>query len=116
MAMHRTAALAALTVLIASGDAKAFDPGTWDCENVTRDGVEIYACRECGSPQPEAEGLQICQVYDFPVGVEAFQRDETELVIIVTPYLVRPAPAAAWLRPPDRFELRRASETKPPAQ
>ncbi len=32
-----------------------------------------------------------------------FQREETELVIIVTPYLVKPAPAGALITPADNF-------------
>ena len=32
-----------------------------------------------------------------------FQREETELVIIVTPYIVKPAPAGALITPADNF-------------
>lgn len=97
-----------LATLFASGGAIAADPSKWNCEKETRDGAEIYACRECGPPQPEADGLQICQVFDFTVGVDAVVSDQTELVIIVTPYLVRPVNESRLLRPPDRLELRRA--------
>lgn len=115
MAVLRTAPVAAaihIAALVASGSAAAADPSKWNCEKETRDGVEIYACRECGPPQPEADGLQICQVYDFNLGVEAFQPSEAELVIIVTPYLVRPIDGSPLLRPPDRLELRRAAAAK----
>ena len=95
--------VASALVLLGAGAAAA-GPDNWNCSKETRDGVRYYVCRDCGPPQPEADELQICQVRDFEVGVEAFERDETELIIIVTPYL-QPGPS---IRPADRFELRRA--------
>jgi hypothetical protein len=115
MAVLKIALLAAiihLAALFASGSAAAADPSQWSCEKETRDGAKIYACRECGPPQPEADGLRICQVYDFTVGVDAVESNETELVILVTPYLVRPVDESRLFRPPDRLELRRAPAAK----
>ena len=42
-----------------------------------------------------------------------FQRKETELVIIVTPYLVKPVGRTALARPDDGFSHRRAISTRP---
>ena len=107
-------AIAPLATLVAGGSASGADPANWSCAKETRDGTALYACRDCGPPQPEADGLQICQVYDFRFGVEAHQTaDQTELVIIVTPYFVQPASQATFLRPPDRLELRRSKSTTP---
>jgi hypothetical protein len=115
MTVARIAPLAValqVAVLSASGDASAADPSNWDCAKETRGGAEVYTCRECSPPQSEAGGLQICQVYDFTVGVDAHESNETELVILVTPYLAHPAGGPLILRPPDRLELRKAEATE----
>jgi Flp pilus assembly secretin CpaC len=44
--------------------------------------------------------------------VDAHESNETELVILVTPYLVRPADQSRLFRPPDRLKLRRAAAAK----
>jgi hypothetical protein len=106
------AAVIHIAAFFASGNAAAADPSKWNCASETRDGAEVYACRECGPPQPEADDLQICQVYDFTVGVDAHKANETELVIIVTPYLVRAVDQPVLFRPPDRLELRRLPAAK----
>lgn len=109
MSANRLAALASIMgVLGLAGGALAADPANWACAIVAGDGGDRVECRECGPPQPEFEDLQICQVYDFTLGVDAHQSSDTELVVIVTPYLLQPAKSSKLLLPPDRLELRRA--------
>jgi hypothetical protein len=101
-----------IAAVFASGSATAADPANWNCAKEAQGGAEIYACREWGPAQPEADGLRICQVYDFTVGVDAQESNETELVILVTPYLVRPVGQSRLVLPPDRLKLRRAPAGK----